>query len=406
MGIPDTRVHLPYEVGERLDEGVLEMTQDPGFGIYVHWPFCQTICPYCDFNVHSATDIDDAAWRDGLLSDLAHYARDTPGRTVTSLYFGGGTPSLIPPQTVGAVIDAIGQRWAVADDIEITLETNPTSAERGRFQGFRAAGVNRLSVGIQSLNDSLLSFLGRDHSGDDGLKALADAQRIFERTTFDLIYALPDQSAEDWQRELTTALEHAGGHVSLYQLTIEPGTAFNKNGIVGADPDTAADMYDLTQDIMDDHGLPAYEVSNHAIPGDESRHNLTGWRGGDYVGIGPGAHGRITINGKAYGTHQIHNPVRWLEKVSSDGHGTAKRRPLSPQDRARELIMMGLRLQEGIDKHTFKSSTGVDVAEVIDLDAKAQLITGQFLTETSTHLNATSAGRLLLNGLLDRLIVD
>ncbi len=356
--------------------------------------------------MHVATNIDDAAWRDGLLSDLAHYAADTPGRTVTSMYFGGGTPSLMPPKTVGAVINAIGQHWAVADDIEITLETNPTSAERKSFQAFRAAGVNRLSVGIQSLDDAALTFLGRDHSGADGLKALADAQRIFERTTFDLIYALPDQSIDDWQRELTSALEHAGGHVSLYQLTIESGTAFKKTGVIGADADTAADMYDITQDIMTDHGRPAYEVSNHAIPGDESRHNLCGWRGGDYVGIGPGGHGRITIDSHAFGTHQIHNPARWLEKVGEDGHGTAKRRALSPNDRARELIMMGLRLADGIDKGTFASVTGLDVSEVIDTDAKAQLITGQLLIETATHLVATKAGRLVLNGLLDRLIVD
>ncbi len=382
------------------------MIQDPGFGIYVHWPFCQTICPYCDFNVHSATDIDDAAWRDGLLADLKHYAADTPGRTVTSMYFGGGTPSLMPPKTVGAVIDAIGQHWAIADDIEITLETNPTSAERKSFQAFRAAGVNRLSVGIQSLDDKALKFLGRDHSGGDGLKALADAQRIFDRTTFDLIYALPDQSIDDWQQELTAALGHAGGHVSLYQLTIESGTAFHKADIKGGDPDIAADMYDLTQDIMAEHGRPAYEVSNHAIPGDESRHNLCGWRGGDYVGIGPGGHGRITLDGQAFGTHQIHNPARWLEKVGEDGNGTAKRRALSPDDRARELVMMGLRLSEGINTKRFAEVTGIDVHQVIDADAKAQLIAGQFLSETSTHLIATKAGRLVLNGLLDRLIVE
>lgn len=382
------------------------MTHNTGFGIYVHWPFCQTICPYCDFNVHAATDIDDTAWRGGLLADLAHYATETPGRTVTSMYFGGGTPSLMPPKTVSALIDAIGQHWAVADDIEITLETNPTSAERKSFQAFRAAGVNRLSVGIQSLNDAALSFLGRDHSGADGLKALAEAQRIFDRTTFDLIYALPNQSIDDWQRELTSALGHAGGHVSLYQLTIESGTAFNKTGIIGTDPDSAADMYDLTQDVMDDYDRLAYEVSNHAVTGDESRHNLTGWRGGDYVGIGPGGHGRITIDGQAFGTHQIHNPTRWLEKVSQDGHGTAKRRALSPDDRARELIMMGLRLSEGINTKRFGEVTGIDIHQVIDMDAKSQLIAGNFLSETATHLMTTKTGRLVLNGLLNRLIID
>ncbi len=382
------------------------MTNDPGFSIYVHWPFCQTICPYCDFNVHAQTDIDDGAWRDGLLADLKHYAKDTQERTVTSLYFGGGTPSLMPAATVSAVINAVAGHWLVADDIEITLETNPTSSERARFQEFHTAGVNRLSVGIQSLNDNALAFLGRDHSGADGLKALEEAQHIFDRTTFDLIYALPDQSADDWKRELESALSHAGGHVSLYQLTIESGTAFNKVGVVGADPDLAADMYDITQEVTAAHGCPAYEVSNHAEPGDESRYNLCGWRGGDYVGIGPGAHGRITLEGQAFGTHQIHNPVRWLEKVSDDGHGTAKRRPLSSEDRARELIMMGLRLAEGIDLQRFRTVTGIDAARIIDTDAMPLLVAGGLLIQTDTHLVASPTGRLVLNGVLDRLIME
>lgn len=382
------------------------MTDHPGFGVYVHWPFCQTICPYCDFNVHARTDLDDAAWRDGLLADLAHYAADTPGRTVTSIYFGGGTPSLMPPETVRAIIDAVAAHWSVADDVEITLESNPTSAERSGFQDFRTAGVNRLSVGIQSLKDEALEFLGRDHSGADGIRALEDAQRIFDRTTFDLIYALPDQSPDDWQQELTSALQHAGGHVSLYQLTIEPGTPFNKAGVVGADPDFAADMYDITQAVMSAQGRPAYEVSNHAVPGDESRHNLTGWRGGDYVGIGPGAHGRITIDGQAFGTHQIHNPTRWLEKVSTDGHGTAKRRTLSADDRARELVMMGLRLTEGIDLGRFQTVTGTDIGAVTNTEAMALLVAGGLLNQTETRISATVAGRLVLNGVLDRLITE
>ena len=382
------------------------MSRHPGFGIYVHWPFCQTICPYCDFNVHAQTDIDAAAWRDGLLADLAHYANETRGRTVTSIYFGGGTPSLMAADTVGAVVDAVARHWSVADDVEITLETNPTSAERDRFQDFRTAGVNRLSVGIQSLNDEALAFLGRDHSGDDGLRALQDAQRVFDRTTFDLIYARPEQTLDHWQAELEAALAHAGGHVSLYQLTIESGTAFNKAGVTGADPDLSADMFDVTQEIMTAAGRPAYEISNHARPGDESRHNLTGWRGGDYIGIGPGAHGRITIDGQAFGTHQIHTPVRWLEKVSTEGHGTAKRRSLTPEDRARELIMMGLRLTEGIDLARFQTVTATSITSVTDPQALALLVAGGLLSQSETHLTATHAGRLVLNGLLDRLIVD
>jgi len=374
---------------------------DPGFAVYIHWPFCKTICPYCDFNVHAAIDIDQAAWQDALIKDLDHVADDTPGRTVTSLYFGGGTPSLMPPKTAAALITHAGKRWSLADDIEITLETNPTSSEAARLHHFKDAGINRLSVGLQALDDDALAFLGRDHSADDGRRVLAQASALFERVTFDLIYARPGQTTQAWQAELAEALSLAGAHVSLYQLTIESGTPFMKVGIPSADEDIAADMYEITQTEMAAKGLHAYEISNHARPGHESRHNLTCWRGGDYVGIGPGAHGRLTLPTGTYGTHQIHNPARWLQKVGENGHGTAKRRALSVPDRTRELLMMGLRLSEGVDKRQVNLH-GLD--DVIEGDALKMLIDGGLMVESETHLGATAEGRQRLNAVLAKLL--
>lgn len=378
--------------------------QSPGFGVYIHWPFCQTICPYCDFNVHAQTDIDEAAWRQALLSELAHYALETSGRTVTSLYFGGGTPSLMAPETIAALIDGVAALWKVAPDIEITVETNPTSTERARLGDMRSAGVNRVSVGVQSLDDGALEFLGRDHSAADALKSLERAQTLFPRTTFDLIYALPGQSLQQWQRELKTALGSAGGHISLYQLTIEPGTPFYRKGLKPIDEDTAADMFEATQDTLNNAGLPAYEVSNHARPGDESRHNLTCWRGGDYLGAGPGAHGRLTLQGKFFGTHQIHNPVRWLTLTQKNGHATAKRRLLGVDDRARELIMMGLRLVEGIDKTRFESIIGLPIEPFFDQAARQRLIDGGLLIDDGSRVFASTDGRQRLNGVLGALL--
>jgi oxygen-independent coproporphyrinogen-3 oxidase len=375
--------------------------QDPGFAVYIHWPFCKTICPYCDFNVHTSGDIDQAAWLDALTKDLDHVAGDTPGRTVTSLYFGGGTPSLMPPKTVAALIAHIAKRWSVADDVEITLETNPTSSEAARLREFKDAGVNRLSVGLQALNDDALLFLGRDHSADDGRQVLAQASALFKRVTFDLIYARPDQTTQAWRAELAEALSLAGDHVSLYQLTIESGTPFMKAGIHPADEDIAADMFEITQTEMTAKGLQAYEISNHARPGHESRHNLTCWRGGDYVGIGPGAHGRLTLDGQTFGTHQIHNPARWLQKVSDGGHGTAKRRALSTQDRTRELLMMGLRLSEGIDK---RRANLHQLDDVINTEALQMLIDGGLMVDSETQLRATADGRQRLNAVLAKLL--
>ncbi len=376
----------------------------PGFGVYVHWPFCQTICPYCDFNVHKKSPIDETVWRQALRDELAHYAAETAGRTVTSLYFGGGTPSLMAPATVAALIDDVVTLWPTAPDIEITLETNPTSSEREQLADFRAAGINRVSVGVQSLDDAALKFLGRDHGAGDALQSLERAQAIFPRTTFDLIYARPGQTPDAWRHELNTALGHAGGHISLYQLTIEQGTPFFREGLKPLDEDSAADMFEATQEILAAAGYAAYEVSNHARRGDESRHNLTCWRGGDYLGIGPGAHGRLTLEGSFFGTHQVHNPTRWLDLTRSKGHGTAKRRPLSAEDRARELLMMGLRLAEGIDKARFQTITGRTLEQMIDPHARDRLIDGALLVEDGTRLYATSDGRQRLNAVLGSLL--
>ncbi len=380
------------------------MDRHPGFGVYVHWPFCRRICPYCDFNVHTDTAPDEAAWRNALLSELAHYAAELPGRTVTSLYFGGGTPSLMPPETVAALIDAVQMHWSIADDIEITLETNPTSSERARLRDFWMAGVNRLSVGVQSFDDAALAYLGRDHSGDDALRTLEDTKSVFERLTFDLIYARPGQTLENWRAELAHALDLAGGHLSLYQLTIESGTPFHKVGVTLPDEDTTADMFETTQDVLSAAGMPAYEISNHARPGDESRHNLTGWRGGDYLGIGPGAHGRLNIAGNVYGTHQIHNPQRWLQVANEQGHGTAKRRHLEAKDRARELVMMGLRLVEGIDLNRFHAITGMPADAVLDMDAVSGLQAGGLIDVSDDTLRATTDGRQRLNAVLGKIL--
>lgn len=378
---------------------------DPGFGVYIHWPYCRRICPYCDFNIHPSRDIDDDAWRDGLLSEVAHFARELQGRTVTSIYFGGGTPSLMAPQTAGAVIDAVHRYWTCAEDVEITLETNPTSSERDRLQDFKQAGVNRLSVGIQSLEDDALAFLGREHSAADAMQTLDDAHRMFARVTFDLIYALPGQSAAAWKNDLDRAVQYAGSHLSLYQLTIESGTPFFRTGVEVPDDDTTADMFEITQDVLARAGLPAYEISNHARPGDESRHNLTGWRGGDYVGIGPGAHGRLSLESGFIATHQVHNPDRWAQLVLEQGHGTAKRRHLSTDDRAHELVMMGLRLVEGIDIERFERVVGLAPDDVIDPDALTGMIEGGLMARDAASIRATAAGRQRLNAILTKLLV-
>ncbi|MDD9876072.1 MAG: radical SAM family heme chaperone HemW [Magnetovibrio sp.] len=379
---------------------------EPGaeLALYVHWPFCERKCPYCDFNSHETGAVDHRAWLDALLAEIDHYALETAGRRLTSIFFGGGTPSLMDPDTVGAVIARAAAHWPAAPDLEVTLEANPSSAERGRFRAYRDAGVNRLSVGVQSLDDAALRFLGRLHDAEAARAALAAAAAEFERFSFDLIYALPDQTPAAWRAELAEALTLAGEHLSVYQLTIEPGTAFFRDGVEAAPEDPAAEMYEVTQQVLGGAGLAAYEVSNHARPGAESRHNLTYWRGGDYVGVGPGAHGRLTLAGRHWATHQIHDPARWLETAAARGEATAKRRELTGLDRAEELVMTGLRLTNGLAAARLQRLTGAGLLELADGARLAELVDGGFLDWDGVTLRATPAGRLRLNAVLARLL--
>ena len=322
--------------------------EDRGLALYVHWPFCVSKCPYCDFNSHVRESVDQALWREALLKDLGFEAQTFRGSPLGSIFFGGGTPSLMPPQTVAALIEAAEQHWGFAPGIEITLEANPSSVEAARFADLSATGVNRVSLGLQSLSDEALRFLGRAHDVDEGLAALETAQRSFARVSFDLIYALPRQSERNWAEELSRALAFGTSHLSLYQLTIEPGTRFAamaaRGELAATDPDHGAALYELTQAMTGAAGLPAYEISNHARPGEESRHNLAYWRYRPYLGIGPGAHGRR--GGAATQRHR--KPENWLSALTRNGHGIVEESPLSHADRALERLLMGLRLREGV----------------------------------------------------------
>jgi putative oxygen-independent coproporphyrinogen III oxidase len=335
----------------------------PQFGVYIHWPFCLSKCPYCDFNSHvRRTAIDETRFVKAFTAEIATTAARAPGRTVSTIFFGGGTPSLMQPATVGAILDAVGRHWQVAPDVEITLEANPTSVEAERFRGYRAAGVNRVSLGVQALDDGVLKELGRLHTADEALKAVGVARSVFERYSFDLIYARPQQTAPEWERELKQALQQAGEHLSLYQLTIEPDTPFAALHAAGKlhvpDDDRARALYDTTQDVCAAHGLPAYEISNHARPGAECRHNLVYWRMHDYAGIGPGAHGRLDIDGDRHATATEKRPESWLTRVEQDGHGLVTDEVLTREETADEFLLMGLRLAEGIDPHRFAAVAG------------------------------------------------
>lgn len=333
---------------------------EAGFGIYLHWPFCEAKCPYCDFNSHVSAQIDQTIWRDAYLAEIDRYAREFPDQIVSSVFFGGGTPSLMPPDLVAALLDKISACWRVTNDPEITLEANPSSVEADRFAGFRSAGVNRVSLGVQALNDTDLKRLGRLHSVEDAKRALQIAQATFDRASFDLIYARQDQSLDDWRAELETALSFGFSHMSLYQLTVEPGTAFGDRqarGLLRGLPndDASADMYDLTLDMCDAAGLPMYEVSNYAAPDEQSRHNLTYWRGGTYLGIGPGAHGRvIDAGGARCATSTELSPAKWVQDVKN-GSGEQQRDVLAASDQASEYALMSLRLREGMSVSKFNA---------------------------------------------------
>ncbi len=378
--------------------------RDPGFGIYIHWPFCLSKCPYCDFNSQAADAVDQGRWRAALLAELDWFAALAPGRTVTSIFFGGGTPSLMAPETVAALIERVRRHWSAAPDLEVTLEANPSTVEAGRFREFRAAGVGRLSLGVQALDDASLRFLGRRHDAAEALAALDLAARLFPRFSFDLIYARPGQSPADWRAELERALALAGDHLSLYQLTIEEGTAFAPAHARGdfalPDEDAEAEMFTLTQELTAAAGLPAYEVSNHARPGGECRHNLTYWLGGDYVGVGPGAHGRL--GGEAF--RQRRAAASWLEAVEGEGHGTRARERLDAATRAEELVIMGLRLTAGIDDDAFARAAGQPLDRVVDPAGLARMIDGGFVVGDTAGLRATPRGRLVLNALTAALL--
>ena len=376
------------------------------FAVYVHWPFCKSKCPYCDFNSHVREKIDGEAWRDALLAEIDHYAALTPGKTVTSVFFGGGTPSLMDPHIAGAVLDRIAMRWAVADEPEITLEANPNSAEAERFAAFKAAGVNRLSIGVQSLDDKALKFLGRGHDVREAKRAIDRAASLFDRFSFDLIYARPGQTVEDWSKELKAALELRPTHLSVYQLTIEAGTQFktlfDRGDYSLPSEDEQERLYDATQAILEDARMPAYEISNHALAGQESRHNLVYWHYEDYVGVGPGAHGRITQDGKRVATRQAKAPETWLEQVHGQGHATAEWTPLERATSVDEALMMGLRLSEGIDAARFARVTGAELEgpDALDTARVERMIRDGFIARTPTGLGATAQGRKVLNGLL------
>ena len=372
--------------------------------LYVHWPFCQSKCPYCDFNSHVREKVEQQQWRDALLQELRYaFEQETGPRKLKSIFFGGGTPSLMPPETVAAVLELAQSQWQPTDDLEITLEANPTSVDVARFHGYREAGVNRLSLGVQSLRADVLEFLGRLHNVDQARQAIELARDLFPRYSFDLIYARPDQTVESWKQELTEALELAGDHLSLYQLTIEPGTSFATKFRLGEfempDEDLGAAFYEETNALLDDRSMPAYEISNHAKIGHESRHNLVYWRYQDYVGIGPGAHGRVTIKGQKSATLRHRLPEKWLESVQKNGHGTRETSPVDLQEQFQESLLMGLRLKEGVPLSRLNAIGDYLKQEKLDI-----LVEEELLSVSEDRILATDEGRQRLNAVLDYLI--
>ncbi|WP_374449132.1 radical SAM family heme chaperone HemW [Stella sp.] len=384
---------------------------DPGaLAVYVHWPFCVSKCPYCDFNSHVRDRVDEAQWRQAYEAAIDAAAARTPGRVVTSVFFGGGTPSLMDPATVAAVLDRIAARWPLASAPEVTLEANPGSVEAGRFAGYRAAGVDRVSLGVQALDDAALAFLGRRHDAGEALSALAIARRIFPRWSFDLIYGRPGHTPEAWASELRRALPLAGDHLSVYQLTIEPGTRFavlhDRGDLVLPDEEMQGLLYETTQSVLGAAGLAAYEISNHARPGGESRHNLAYWRYGDYVGIGPGAHGRLTRDRSRVATRQKKAPEAWLAAVAATGDGLDEEQSLAPAERLAELLMMGLRLAEGVPLARVERETGAPLDAWIVPARIERLARGGFLERDTTRLAATVAGRQRLDAVLAALLPE
>ncbi len=372
--------------------------------LYIHWPFCVSKCPYCDFNSHVRDQVDQAQWLAALIADMAHEAALTQGRALSSIFFGGGTPSLMPPSTVAALIEQAEQLWGFTPDVEISLEANPSSVEAARFADLALAGVNRVSLGLQALDDQSLAFLGRAHGAAEGLGALEIAQAHFARVSFDLIYARPDQSLADWHAELTRAISLGTSHLSLYQLTIEPGTRFAtlaaQGSLLPIDPDHGANLFELTRAITASEGIPAYEVSNHARTGEESRHNLTYWRYRDYIGIGPGAHGRR--GGAATIRHK--KPENFLSGVSRNQSGIESEIALSPSDRATEALLMGLRLREGVDLGWIAAMSGLPVESLISARAVETLSGHGLISRSANQLIVSEAGMLVLDRILAEIV--
>jgi oxygen-independent coproporphyrinogen-3 oxidase len=372
------------------------------FGIYVHWPFCAAKCPYCDFNSHVRAKIEEGAWIDGIVRELEYIAalQGDARPIVSTIFFGGGTPSLMSGTAVGTVLDTIARLWRRTNDLEITLESNPASADAERFADYRAAGVNRLSLGVQALNDPDLKRLGRLHNVEEAKNALRLAQKTFDRVSLDLIYARPDQTIEAWREELKEALSFGTEHLSLYQLTIEPATPYatlyRTGALVIPDEDLAAALYETTQELTEAGGVPAYEISNHARAGAEARHNLLYWRYGSYAGVGPGAHGRLDLNGRRYATSTERLPERWREKVLHEGHGLIEKSEITSADAAREHLLMNLRLSEGIDLAAYRArwNTAPDAARIAPLAEE-----GLVMFEND-RLTATPRGRLVLNSVI------
>ncbi len=376
----------------------------PPLALYIHWPFCLSKCPYCDFNSHVRETIPQQRMAAALRRELAFEAARLGPRCLTSIFFGGGTPSLLDPAHVAALIADAKSYFPPAPDIEITLEANPTSIEAGRFAAYAQAGINRVSIGVQSFDPEALKFLGREHSAAQAIAAIELAQKTFPRLSFDLIYARPNQTLAAWRAELRAALSLAADHLSLYQLTIEAGTKFatlhGRGAFTLPDDDLAAALYDATAEEAQKFGLTAYEVSNYAVPGGESRHNLAYWRYQDYAGIGPGAHGRLTLGDDLFATSRHRAPEFWADLVERDGHGTTHHDPVSPQDRAREALLMGLRLTEGIALETFAARTGTPLPDALDPETLDLAIAEGYLTLSPTHLTATAEGRKRLDALL------
>lgn len=380
--------------------------QNGGFGLYIHWPFCEAKCPYCDFNSHVTRNIDQNRWKRAYLSEIDRYAEMLPNRVLNTVYFGGGTPSLMDPSVVSDVLERIRKSWPVANDLEVTLEANPGSVEAGRFSAYADAGVSRVSMGVQALNDADLHKLGRIHSVAEAYQAFDIARKFFNRVSFDLIYARQDQTVEAWRSELKEALSMAVDHLSLYQLTIEPGTAFGERFERGKlrglpDDDRSGDMYEATQEICGTAGLPAYEVSNHAKPGAESRHNLVYWRYGDYCGIGPGAHGRITLDGQRHATEAFWQPGKWLAGVEAS-EKVEDQSAIGGQDQADEYLMMGLRLTDGIDARRYKAMSGNDLSA----NTLTRLEEIGMIVQDRHYIRATAGGRMVLNAVIKELLSD